>query len=639
MSDPLNAFNLNVEGVQNLIESDINKSRDLGESPEGSGEKYGNLTLELTDEELLKLRDEWEKQYAVYEGELKPKVEANLNSYLGKRPNSAYLLDNDLPIASNLQFEALETFLSAALAKNPSPVVYADNTPQGNAIADDVKIMLQYHADTLVLKRKLTIMVRQWSINHLGVLKHGWNEKTGDITTENRKIKDFIFDRKGHVDAYGCFTSYLGERITISAEKLTELFPEHETYIKQQVDNKLGTDCTYTEWWTDEYCFSTYKNKVLDKHKNEFFKYPEEAKDLNNKPLKDENNESQLTEVHNHFAYPQKPYTFLSVYSLQEQPHDITGLIEQNIPNQNLITKETEQIDFNMSTTNNSYAYSEDNFNEETAKQASNARRRGNPILIPSGGPIDKAVLPLNAQDVPNGMFTFLENNKTTLRSSWGIQGIISEPTDEDQTARGQILDQSHDTTRIGGGIGDGIQQVADNVFNWWVQLYYVFYDDEHRASVMGAAKATEYATLINSQLVFPLVVSCAPDSMKPRDEVTELNLAQAMFDKGAIGPKTLLKQVDFPNVDEAAADGSLWQVDKLAYIRINFPEMFAELQGAQQANAQEQMMQQAQATGMNTAAVAANTPPEATTEPPPPTGVSTPPLSDPLSQVPLPAI
>ena len=160
----------------------------------------------------------------------------------------------------------------------------------------------------------------------------------------------------------------------------------------------------------------------------------------------------QPVQPRNHFAYAKKPAIFLSVFSLQEHPHDITSLVEQNITTQNLITRETEQIDYNIAASNNGYAFSEDNFNQETGKQATNARRRGNAILVPSGGPIEKAILPLPAQPLPEAFFSQVEVHKNDLRSSWGIQGISSQPPNEEQTARGMILDESHDSTRIGGG-------------------------------------------------------------------------------------------------------------------------------------------------------------------------------------------
>lgn len=636
-----NAFALNIEGVSDLVGNKTNKIlNESGASPEGvESEKYDILEVSMSDEELLKLRDEYEKRYAPYEGKLKPRVDKIRNSYLGKTQSGVWLYDTDNPISANLQFEAMETFLAAALSKNPEPVVYADNTPEGNAVSTAIKTMLQFHADQLVIRRKLAFMVRQWATDLLGVLKPGWNGRINDVAMDNRKVRDYVFDPDGYVDAYGDFSSWYGERITTTAEKLVDLFPKYKAYIETMVESKMGTEVVYTEWWpNDEYCFYSFKEKILDKHKNQYFKYPEPATDQMGEPIVDPvTQEPQMTTPRNHFAYPKKPGIFLSVFSLQEHPHDITSLVEQNIPQQNSITRIDDQIDYNIAASNNGYAFSEDNFNQETGKQASNARRKGNPILVPSGGPIDRAILPLPAQEVPSALFNKLEVTKADLRTSWGIQGITATPQDEDQTARGMILNQSHDTSRIGGGIGDAIEQVADNAFNWLVQLYYVFYDDPHFAAIMGNAKAVEYIQLSSQDLDRQLVVSVSPDSMKPKDEVTQMNLAQALFDKGAIGPKILLKMLDFPDPDTSAADGVLYRLDPATYFKINFPEEFAKMQQAQMEQASLQMQQQAQAKGMETAAVAANTPPEiANGEPPPPTGVSTPPASSALSNVPL---
>lgn len=636
-SDPLDPFALNVRGVTDLVENKINKVSGSGDgSPEGaSSEKHDSLRLDMSDRELLKLRDEMEKRYAGYEGNMKPIWAKNLESYLGKRPDGQWL-SADGPIAANLQFEAEETFLSASLAKNPEPVVYADNTPEGNAIATSVKTMLQFHADQLCLRRKLAMMVRQWSIYHLGVLKHGWNAKINDVAIENRRIQNFVFDPDGYVDAYGDFIGSLGERVEVTAEKLIELFPDHKDYIELIADGKLGTKVIYSEWWSgdDTFTFTTFKEKVLDKHKNQYFKYPEPIIDpITGEPATDPiTGEPLMTKARNHFATPKKPYTFLSVYSLQEMPHDITGNIEQNIANQNIITKGTDQMSYNTDTSNNGYAYSEDNFNQETAKQASNARRKGNPILVPSGGPIERAIMPLPAQPLPDSFFKHLQMTKDDLRGSWGIQGIAAQPPEDDQTARGMILNQSHDTTRIGGGVGDAIEQVADNVFNWLTQLYYVFYDEQHFAAIMGNAKAVEYVTLSNQDMDRQLIISVAPDSLKPKDEITQINMAQALFDKGAIGPKTLLKMLDFPNPDEAAADGVLYKLDPATYFRVNFPEEFARMQQAAIANAQE--------GGVPGISPNAGGPaPEGLTEPSPATDLGADPASAALSQVQLPPI
>lgn len=637
MADSLDPFALNIRGVTDLIENDTNKVAAGGStSSEGVNDvAYDALKLDMSDEELLKLRDEWEKRYAPYETGIKKIAERNLESYLGKRKDGQWLVD-DGPLAANLQFESEETFLAAALAKNPEPVIYADNTPEGNAIANSVKTMVRFHADQLVLRQKFALMVRQWSIYHLAVLKHGWKSlkdaqgrEIGDVSVENRKIQDFIFDPEGYVDAYGDFKGYLGERIKKSAGELIKLFPNSKEYITEMCGADMNAECTYTEWWTDEFCFTTFKEKVLDKHKNEYFKYPEPVTDENGTVLTDDAGEPIFSEPRNHFASPKKPYTFLSVFSLQTQPHDLTGLIEQNIANQRKISKRTEQIDVNADNSNNGYAYSGENFNEEEAKQASVARKNGDPIIVPPGGPIERAIYPLPAQELPAAFFNDLETTKNDLRTSWGIQGIIAEPHDEDQTARGMILNQSHDTTRIGGGIGDKIEQVADNVFNWLVQLYYVFYDEKHFGVIMGNAKAVEFVTLSNADLDRQLIVSVSPNSMRPKDEITQMNLAQALFDKGAIGPKTLLTMLDFPNAEDAAADGLLYRNDPLAYMNLNFPDLVQRLQMAQQ--------QQAMAQPLSGETPPEGASPESVTEPE--QGISRDPSSAALSQVPLPSI
>lgn len=635
--DDISPFSLNVAGVQDLIENPTNKIQTSGgQSPEGIvGEKKDVLDLSMSDAELLKLRNEYEKTYAPYEGKLKPRVQKIRESYQGKKAQGQYLVDTELPIAANLQFEATETFLAAALAKNPSPVVWADNSPEGNDEADSVKVMLQFHADQLVLRRKLAIMVRQWAMDLLGGLKPGWNPKINDVAIDNVKIRDYVFDPDGYVDAYGDFSSWFGERKEITAEKLIELFPKHKDYIELTVDKMLGSKVIYTEWWpNDEFCFYTFKDKVLDKHKNQYFKYPEPILDLSGQPVVDPaTGKPQMSTPRNHFAHPKKPGIFLSVYSMQEHPHDITSNIEQNIPNQNLITRRTEQGDFNISTGNNSYAFSEENFNQETGKQAANARKKGNPILVPSGGPIANAILPLPGLPLPSGFFESIEVSKNDLKNSWGIQGIAADQPDEDTTARGQIINQANDTSRIGGGIGASIEQVADNIFNWLTQLYYVFYDEQHFAAIMGNAKAVEYVQLSSQDMTKQLIVSVSPDSMKPKDEITNLNLAQALFDKGAIGPKTLLKMVNFPDPDESAADGVLYKIDPMSYFKMNFPDYAAQLQQMQQQQAGIENANAAQGAGMSAAATNANTP----VEPDKQDGTAKDPASAALSQVTLP--
>src|SRR6266849_1185375 len=108
MDDP---FAINIAAVGDLIGDQINKiDSNSGVPDEGiESEKYDAYEVKTSDEDLLKLRDEYEERYAPYEAVLKTRVEKIRNSYLGKRSDNQWLPENDVPIASNLQFEAEET--------------------------------------------------------------------------------------------------------------------------------------------------------------------------------------------------------------------------------------------------------------------------------------------------------------------------------------------------------------------------------------------------------------------------------------------------------------------------------------------------------------------------------------------------
>lgn len=590
----MDPFDQNIQGVRDLVDSDTNKTNSSTNLTDGEvSEPEDILKLPMSDVELLQLKNEWEGKSAAYTPDITPRQKANKLYYTGRQRNNTG--DPGHVVSSNLIFEAEETFIPQALSKNPEPVVWSDNTEEGKLASTEVKTMLQYHADILCLRKTLGMMVRHWSIYFIGVVKHGWDTKISDIKTEIRKPQNFVLDSDGYIDVYGNYIgAYLGELIECSAEKLIEMFPSQKAIIMAKVDGKLGTSVTRTEWWTDDYCFTTMGDEILDKHKNEFFNYEE------GKP--------------NHFAVPKMPYTFLSVFSLQEHPHDITNLIEQNIPNQDRINDRDDQIAKNLSSANNSVVLSGLAFTAETAGQARDSFYEEGFLLVPNGD-VEGAVKRLPANDIPSSVFTAQENDKLNLRSIFGTQGLTSQPQNEDTTARGMILNQSHDSSRIGGGVGDALEQVADNIFNYWVQLYAVFYDEEHYAAVMGQASAVEYTSLISSNFLRKFVISVAPNSMQPKDEITEMNVAIQRWDSKAIDPIGFMKAINDPDPLNSAKRLVIWTTNPQLYLQMFFPEA-AQPQALGQEQGGQQPIQSQPGS--------------------PPETLSAPPASSSLSQVPI---
>ncbi len=541
------SFQLNIDGVENLVNSGTNKLPMDGIEEEGiASDLVDELDLDMSDEELLKLKIQYEQAWSPYEGKITPRQKQNKSYLLGTQKSG------NKTVPSNLLFEATATFVPQALAKNPEPVVFSDDTEEGKLASNDVKTVLQFLAMTLGLRKKLGLMVWHWSIYLTAVLKYGWDSKTNQISCNVRKPKNFVFDPDGYVDEFGDFIGdYIGERSTCTAKKLMTDYPKKAEYIRTKVDGKLGTQVTWTEWWTNEYCFSTFEDEVLDKHKNEFFNYDED------KP--------------NHFATPKMPYTFLSVFSLQEQPHDITNLIEQNVSNQDRINERDKQIEKNLAHGNNSIVVSDESFNSETAHQAADALEKGDPILV--GGNIDGAIKRIPANPLPAGVLDSQQVDKDTLRSIYGTQGLTSQQPDENTTARGMILNQSHDSSRIGGGMGDSLETVATNFFNWILQLTYVFYDEKHYAAIMGQANAVEYAGLqmVGHQRLY--VVTVSPNSMQPKDELTQVNQTIQLWEAHAIDPIGLFKGINDPDPMASAERLVLWTTNPQLYAQQYFPK------------------------------------------------------------------
>lgn len=552
-----------IQGVYELF-APTNKSKEQidNELIEGAyGTPLEELSLDMDDAELLALAQSWEDNYSEYENKIKEKQKMAEQFWLGSQKDIAY---GD-SAKDNLIFASLETFLPLVTQTNPEPLVYSDNTPDGNALCDSVKDMLAFQMDELVLRQKVRKMVRHWSLYYLGCIQVGWDPKRNDIDTYVVNPKMLILDPDATISENGVYEGeYLGKRIQTTASKLSNVFPQHKEYIEQSVDGKMGTRVTYTEWWTDDALFYKYKDKILVKLKNPHFNYDQEEVRVDPETGAEV---VELSRATNHFEYPQIPFVFLSVYNLGTTPHDTTSLIEQNIPLQRRINKRNNQIDQNVDGMNNGIAVSGKAFTKEQATEAANALRQGNPLFVPSGE-IGGAFQQLNTPSLPNEVYQSLNDYREELRTVFGIAGSTPQGIEEERTVRGKIMRRQSDSTRNSFPI-EAIEQVYDRVFNWWVQLFAVYYDDVHTASIIGVGNSLRFSELKASDINRKVQVSVREGSLIPKDPVTQQNLAVDLFQMGALDPKALFEKLDFADPIDSARNLMLFKVDPMAYMQM----------------------------------------------------------------------
>lgn len=559
------------------LQSDVNQWSEGDKIKDGIvSELTPELTVDTPDSELISLSKAWKTSWNGYYGtKLRGKQTEAEKYWLGKHPhNFLYNFEGaNHPLVDNRIFQALETFLPQITQKTPEPIVSADNTEEGNEISDKVRKMLLFLSDTLVLKLRIKQAVRYWALYYLGVLKVGWDGIEDEVTVRSIRPQMLILDPNATIDETGNYTGeYIGEYRDDKASDLIERFPEKESFIKDVVKDKLGTRVRYIEWWSDygKILWWELKGEVLGKVRNPHWNYEDTQVEVDDYG---EEREVSFT-PHNHFKVPQFPYAFLSVFNLGLHPHDETSLIEQNLGNQDLITKRMRQIDENADSLNGGWVISgqSSGLSQEEAYKAVQSLKDGRGFYTPQGD-ARTAAAHIQGQSLPTEVFNQLSDARNELLGIFGTAGTTPQGLEEEKTVRGKILRAGSDQSR-NGGISEYVEQLADRTFNLCVQMMFVYYTEEHVASVIGRENAFEAVALSNSDLDRKLQVSVKSGSMIPKDPLTQANQAIDLFSAGAISPIELHSRLDDPNPRET--------VKELIEYTTNPQGLFPELQQPQ---------------------------------------------------------
>jgi len=543
----------------------INKNKsgdDIQERDEGVVSSFmDELTVDIDDQTLLESAKRWEKEWNEYfESKLQRRQDEAENYWLGNIENNRNTVAtfNERPLADNIIFESLETFLPVATRQNPEPVIGSDNTSDGEKFAGLTQELVVDLSDRLRYKLKLKQVARHWALYYHGFLKIGWSEETDNITFKVIRPQKLILDPRSTIEE-GFYTGeYIGERRKELASVLIERYPNKAKFIKDLVNDKLATEVAYIEWWQDDMVFWTLKGEVLNKVQNPHWNFDTV---ITQKVVNDFGEESEVEqEVKglNHFPTPRKPYVALSVFNSGKRPHDDTSLIEQNLAVQDIINKRVIQIDKNVDNMNLSYIISmkRAGLTKEQAASLARTLRRGGSAAIPDGD-ARAAINPISGAPLPSEVFANLQDMRTELRGIFGVSGLSPQGIAKETTARGKILVRGSDGDRIGGGIAEYLEQFSDMVYNWCVQMFYVYYTEEQLTPVLGEEKAKEWILLKDTEK--KLNVNVKEGSLIPKDSLTQRNEAIDLFTAGVLDPLTLFEKLDFADPGKAVERLITW--------------------------------------------------------------------------------
>lgn len=537
------------------IFSPFNKtSGDTIEDGQGTPDLISQYRSEMPDEELIALKNQWKRDYAIYYRDIEQVQQTDYDYWLGKQTKTTVedMLDSQRSLVDNEIFVGLETFLPIATRANPEPVVTVDQAVGDQTLADLVRNSLYYQADRQKLRMLLKGVTRDWALFKLGVLKVRWDNVENDIATEVINPRRMIFDRDGYVKEGGIFTGdYLGEIKLIEAATLIQLFPKSKEFILARASGKKGTKLQIEEWWyKNKDYFFTLDDHVLGKYKNHLWNY--DGVD----PIT-----GQEVTGANHLSQPMAPYLFLSVYSTRTQPHDDTTPVQQALSVQDLINRRFRQIDKNAESTNNGIVVN-GNLNSEQAALAAEAVRKGGAIRIPDKNvDVRTAVMRLPAPPLAATVYENLQDARQIISTILGTSGSTPQSINQEDSVRGKILVNQLDSSRIGGGVTEFIEQLSDTWYNLVLQVMYVYYDVPHYAKAIGEYGAQELIQLKNTDLQGKIMVTVKEGSMVPKDPLTMRNQAVDLWSANGIDPISLGKALEMPDPYDYAKNLLMWKM------------------------------------------------------------------------------
>lgn len=548
-----NGSNAPSSGIWNAVKGalgvfdNINKTEGFDENK--NPQPQDEFQSQMTDQEIIELTSNWKRTYNTYYQDIEGSQKIAFGYWIGKQEtDEAEAVQGNRPLVDNLIFEAVETFIPIATRANPDPLVSADPSDMGQQVANDLKEAITHEADRMRFRKILKRVLRHWIIYKLGVLEHSYNLKLDRIETEAVNPKLMIFDKDGWIDEGGNFKGeYLGRKKQNTAAKLIELFPDKSEIIMEKAKGKTGTKIEYISWWyrgTDN--FYTMDDTVLGKFLNPHWNYDSEEGSIEGK---------------NHLDEPSAPYTFLAIFSTGLQPHDETSLISQNIGLQDMVNRRYRQIDDNVRKMNNSLVVSTE-FTDSQASQAASAVSRGTAIRA-AGPDVTKSIMRLPVNPLPADVFNMLNDGREQIKNIFGTSGSSPSGINKEDTARGKILVNQLDTSRIGGGITEYLEQVADTTYNWWTQMMFVHWTDPHFIVASGAAGGAALIEMKNTNFLFlkTLNITVKEGSLIPKDPLTQRNEAMDLWSAGAIDPKTFYRRLDFADPDHATEQLLIWQM------------------------------------------------------------------------------
>jgi hypothetical protein len=530
----------------------------------------------LKDDELaLIIRQDLSSQESRWQDLIKI-AKKNEDYWRGVQTDQNSLEVGDQAITVNRIMVSIETMCAIVTSETPTPWIIAE--PRDNKGRELEGKLQRFHRDgweyDLNMQQKMERLLRTYYAQRVGVLKVGI-DFAGKKFTDLLRLEHvrFNLDVRELEDSH-YFAHYLNERV----DEIKAKFPDAEDRIQKYLVNSKGNDrsmVSYVEYWGHYYedgkkhtyvCWMLQDGTILKRVYNPLW------------------NEKGV----NHFDNPQKPFIAMNSLSMGKSVVDDTSLIEQAIPLQDNINERKRQIRRNAEFANGIYVT---HSNYMTKQQFGKINGKTRKVYLEGDNDnLDSAFRVVTGRAFESGIFDDMYHSQSELDNVFGTHDTTRGEKTSGETLGGQAMRRNADHGRLD-LTSRAYEQVAEEVFNWWIQLLCVSdekypiltpreetrpIDDYKKETGLAPRKESEDYISAKDLKGYKVRVIVKKGSTRPKDPVSSAEDAVMLLQTGMLDPMTFAEMYGLENPRKTARRMHMWADPNLR------PKLFPELEGTE---------------------------------------------------------
>lgn len=517
----------------------------------------GSVGVEISEEELSKTIKEREASCKPYYEKLKSIADKNRLYYGGDQVKTERLLVGENPTVINKILPAIETIIPLVTEKAPEPDVTVTPLNRTNLILQE-KLEKHLHdlwSRDLDMQIKLEHGVRNLAANRYMVVKTFYDTEKKCINTKVLPAGRVLFPE----DAT-CVEdlTYIIEYVPYTLGALIERFPEKEKEIKEAASfgSNVGLESTLItiEYWQSNLVAWKFKDVMLGFDANPYWNWEGDPK---------------FESIGNHLKSPQMPYFFTNIYNFGDSIVDDVSMIDVIISPQDNVNKRKRQIDLNADMANGKYIVAGNKISKESANKISNEPKEI--IYLDSADSTNGALDILTGRAYDPGIYNDMQDTKNEIDNIIGTHSTTRGERFSQETARGREILKSGDISRQR-TIVRAFEKLARDLYDYWIQLIYVFYDEkrplhpagDQRSKVFSSQEALQYISNGEFEKDINIEVQVIDGSIVPKDKDAEKAEAMDLARNQMMSLLDMYRILEYPDPERMARNAVMEQIDPM---------------------------------------------------------------------------